>query len=360
MKLLVGKEVGTGRHHPDRALLCARQGRRRGLGQSVEAAISQICYVLSTRVGSECVAHALQDPDTTSCRSMGVPCCDVRWIVQRWSVVSCHSCVCATASRCPSCGKVSTRYGRVTHGCLLHSLGQHVALTDTRIGRGELFFECWVDDHVTILLLFEIVGAVHVSRVFGSPTPMFEAAEEGFSGARFAVHVDLLVPLRLFGRITFRRLWQSVPVARSPGSFPFVRSKPTLANRLWPKLRFKMFEINCLDFFTLFFFVIFNCFFFFMQVRGQTQWGPEPDGWGAQNFAFFFSFFRRKIRSFLLSLGVFSLNSGGFLKRRGPKMCTFGVLWLSCEAPGDIWAPAARSTQHTTNQNRFGQSQLYH
>ena len=54
--------------------------------------------------------------------------------------------------------------------------------------------------------------------------------------------------------------------------------------------------------------------------RTQKKWGPE--GWGArrvgprrvggaQNFALFFSLSHRKIRSFLLSLWVFSWNLGG-------------------------------------------------
>ena len=52
----------------------------------------------------------------------------------------------------------------------------------------------------------------------------------------------------------------------------------------------------------------------FMQGWGPEGWGPEgwgPERWGDQNFALFFSLSRRKIRSFSLSLGVFSLNLGG-------------------------------------------------
>ena len=53
----------------------------------------------------------------------------------------------------------------------------------------------------------------------------------------------------------------------------------------------------------------------------------------AQNFALCFpSPASLHFRSFSLSLGVFLWNFGG-LKRRGPEMCTFGVLRLSCEAP---------------------------
>ena len=54
----------------------------------------------------------------------------------------------------------------------------------------------------------------------------------------------------------------------------------------------------------------------------------------------FRSFFpsRRKIRSFLPSMGVFSLNFGGVFEDRDPQMCTFGILGLSCASPGGpVW-----------------------
>ena len=54
---------------------------------------------------------------------------------------------------------------------------------------------------------------------------------------------------------------------------------------------------------------------------------PSP---GPPKISLFFSLSRRKIRSFLPSLGVFSLNFGGVFEGRDPQMCTFGVLWLSC------------------------------
>ena len=72
----------------------------------------------------------------------------------------------------------------------------------------------------------------------------------------------------------------------------------------------------------------------------QKKWGPEgwgPEGWGhegvgARNFALFFPLPPHN--------SFFSSVSGGLLvefwwclKRRGAQMCTFGVLWLSCEAP---------------------------
>ena len=68
------------------------------------------------------------------------------------------------------------------------------------------------------------------------------------------------------------------------------------------------------------------------------RWGPSggasrvgslrlgPEGWEGQNFAFF-SLSRHNFLSFFLFLGSFWC-----LKRRGPEMCTFGVLGLSCEA----------------------------
>ena len=52
--------------------------------------------------------------------------------------------------------------------------------------------------------------------------------------------------------------------------------------------------------------------------------GP-PFPWTTQNFALFFSLSRRKIRSFLPSLGVFSLNFGGVFEDRDAQMCTFGL-----------------------------------
>ena len=39
----------------------------------------------------------------------------------------------------------------------------------------------------------------------------------------------------------------------------------------------------------------------------------------------FFSLSRYRIRSFLPSLGVFSLNFGGVFEGRDPQMCTFGL-----------------------------------
>ena len=59
-----------------------------------------------------------------------------------------------------------------------------------------------------------------------------------------------------------------------------------------------------------------------------------------------------KFRSFLPSLGVFSWNFGGVLKRRGPEMCTFGVLGLSCASPGGpVWWGRRGSTRQLESPN---------
>ena len=58
--------------------------------------------------------------------------------------------------------------------------------------------------------------------------------------------------------------------------------------------------------------------------RDRPSPGP-PFPWTAQNFALFFSLSRRKVRSFLPSLGVFSWNFGGFCEDRDPQMYTFGL-----------------------------------
>ena len=67
---------------------------------------------------------------------------------------------------------------------------------------------------------------------------------------------------------------------------------------------------------------------------GFEGWGPE--GWETQNFALFFPS-RRKIRSFLPSLGVFLLNFGGVLKTGALKCARLGSR-ASCETPA-AWGP---------------------
>ena len=59
----------------------------------------------------------------------------------------------------------------------------------------------------------------------------------------------------------------------------------------------------------------------------------EPRRVGAQNFALFFSLFPPQFSFFFLSLGVLFVEFWWCLKRRGPEMCTFGVLGLSCASP---------------------------
>ena len=83
----------------------------------------------------------------------------------------------------------------------------------------------------------------------------------------------------------------------------------------------------------------------------------------AQNFALFFPF--PATIFFLSSLGVLPLNFWWCLKRRGPQMCTFGVLGLSCEvlggqeatgashnSPRDVHISGSLTCKHTTNIQR--------
>ena len=67
----------------------------------------------------------------------------------------------------------------------------------------------------------------------------------------------------------------------------------------------------------------------FRQIDGGAPKGGGPTFRACffhlpPQFSFFFSL--------SLSLGVFSWNFGGVLKRRDPQMCTFGALRVSCEA----------------------------
>ena len=71
---------------------------------------------------------------------------------------------------------------------------------------------------------------------------------------------------------------------------------------------------------------------------------PPPDRPPPDKFRSFFSLSRRKIRSFLPSLGVFSWNFGGVFEDRDPQMCTFGALGLSCETPA---APPDRAAENS-------------
>ena len=69
----------------------------------------------------------------------------------------------------------------------------------------------------------------------------------------------------------------------------------------------------------------------------QPRKSGAPQG-GGPKISRFFSVSCPHVRSFSLSLWVFSWNFGGGLKRQGLEMCTFGVLGLSCASPGGpVW-----------------------
>ena len=81
---------------------------------------------------------------------------------------------------------------------------------------------------------------------------------------------------------------------------------------------------------------------------------PPPD---RPNFRSFFSLLPPQFSFFFLSLGVLAWNFG--VKRRGPEMCTFGVLGLSCASPGGpVWwgrrtkAKVRRMVLRGVNQGR--------
>ena len=73
----------------------------------------------------------------------------------------------------------------------------------------------------------------------------------------------------------------------------------------------------------------------------------------ARNFALFFSFSHHNFHSFYSLLGVFSLKFSGVFEDRDPKMCTCGVLGLSCEAPA---APSWMSHASTMLRSQSGPS----
>ena len=76
------------------------------------------------------------------------------------------------------------------------------------------------------------------------------------------------------------------------------------------------------------------------QKGGAQRVGPRRVG--PRNFALFFSL-PPEISFFLLS-GGFLVELWWCLKRRGPEMCTFGVLGLSCASPGGpVWGSRWRS-----------------
>ena len=65
--------------------------------------------------------------------------------------------------------------------------------------------------------------------------------------------------------------------------------------------------------------------------------GGAPKGGGPKFRVFFFPLPPQNL-FFSSSLGVFFVEFGWCLKHRGPQMCTFGVLGLSCASPGGpVW-----------------------
>ena len=69
----------------------------------------------------------------------------------------------------------------------------------------------------------------------------------------------------------------------------------------------------------------------------KKGWAPN-EGWGAQNFALFFSLSRHNFLSFFSLLGVFSWNFGGFFCSAGALKCA-RLEFSGCR----VRAPAARS-----------------
>ena len=70
---------------------------------------------------------------------------------------------------------------------------------------------------------------------------------------------------------------------------------------------------------------------------------PEPPfPWTAQNFALFSP--SRPIFALFVSLGVFSLNFGGFCEDRGPQMCTFGLSGCRVEPRRLLGLPGLHTT----------------
>ena len=70
-----------------------------------------------------------------------------------------------------------------------------------------------------------------------------------------------------------------------------------------------------------------------MKKQSMEEQTPErrgPEGWEAQNFAFFPPF-PPPFRSFLCLSRCLLVEFWWCLKRQNPQMCTFGVLRLSCE-----------------------------
>ena len=71
-----------------------------------------------------------------------------------------------------------------------------------------------------------------------------------------------------------------------------------------------------------------------------------PPSAGPPKIWLFFFPFPPSFRSFCVSLGVFSWNFGGVLKRSCPEMCTFGLSGCRVRAPALVGPPGF----HTTTQ----------
>ena len=78
--------------------------------------------------------------------------------------------------------------------------------------------------------------------------------------------------------------------------------------------------------------------------KNRAPQGGAPQG-GRPKISRFFSLSRHNCHSFCFSLGVFLVEFWlFFLKRWDPRMCTFGVLGLSCETPAALKPPGFHST----------------
>ena len=92
----------------------------------------------------------------------------------------------------------------------------------------------------------------------------------------------------------------------------------------------------------------------------SVAWGPEgwsPEGWEARNFAFFFFLSRHNFHYFFPLFGDPFVEFWLCLKRRGPQMCTLGVLGQSCEAPaaprgGRSWRAEKKKKKEKLIKNR--------
>ena len=87
-----------------------------------------------------------------------------------------------------------------------------------------------------------------------------------------------------------------------------------------------------------------------LDFPGPASAGPppplDPPSAGPPKFSLFFFPFPPPFRSFCVSLGVFSWNFGGVLKRKCPEMCTFGL--SGCRVKPRRPHQTGRRGSHTT------------